>query len=90
MFVSKKLTYQSCSEEMTETYVEIDNLNPMVPWQNYKKEKSIRRKCSSDQEYTPLKLRTKTLEDLKKDDLSKRREVVDTYSQKYENKRIDN
>lgn len=91
IYVPKQTDYEWCLEESEEAYLEIDNINPVIPWQRFhQKEKIVRRKCYSDRKYIPLKLRTKTLQDLKKDDFSKEREMTDASLEKFENKRIDN
>lgn len=91
IYVPKQNDYEWCSEETDEAYLEIENINPVIPWQRfYQKEKIVHRKCYSDRKYVPLKSRTKTLQDLKKDEFSKRREMTETYVEKFENKRIDN
>ena len=54
------------------------------------KREAIQRKCYSEQTYVPLKARTKTMADLKKDDVSKRREITEDYSQQNKKKRINN
>ena len=90
IYVPQKTEHESCSEHMTEAYLdlEIENINPTIPWQKmYRKTESLQRKCYSDRKYVPLKARTKTMADLKKDDVSKRREITDGYSQEYEKKR---
>jgi hypothetical protein len=90
IYVPQKTEYESCSEQMTEAYLEIENINPTIPWQKmYRKTESVQRKCYSDRKYVPLKARTKTMADLQKDDVSKRREITDGYSQQYEKKRQD-
>lgn len=87
IYVPQKTEYESCSE----VYLEVENINPTIPWQQmYRKTEIVQRKCYSDRKYVPLKARTKTMEDLKKDDVSKRREITEGYSQQYEKKRIKN
>ena len=56
----------------------------------YRKKGAVQRKCYSDRKYVPLKARTKTLADLKKDDVSKRKEITEDSLQQYEKKRIKN
>jgi hypothetical protein len=56
----------------------------------YRKTPIVHRKCYSDRKYVPLEARTKTMVDLKKDDVSKRREITEGYSKQYEKKRIKN
>jgi hypothetical protein len=91
IYVPQKTEYESCSEQITEEYLEVENTNPTIPWQRmYRKTAIVRRKCYSDRKYVPLKARTKTLADLKKDDVSKRREITEDYSKQYEKKRIEN
>ena len=72
-------------------YLEVENINLTIPWQQMsRKTEIVQRKCYSDRKYVPLKARTKTMADLKKDDVSKRREITEDYSQQYEKKRIKN
>lgn len=80
IYVPQKVKYDVCSEEMTEAYLEIENVNPVIPW---KKDttKLVRRQCSSDKTYGPLKARTKTISDLEKDEVSKLKGATDLYLQ---------
>lgn len=52
----------------------------------YRKTEAVQRKCYSDRKYVPLKAGTKTMAYLKKDDISKRKEITEGYSQQYEKK----
>ncbi len=91
IYVPQETEYESCSEQITDVYLEVENTNPIIPWQKmYRKQEIVQRKCYSDRKYVPLKARTKTMEDLKKDDVSKRKEITEGYSQQYEKKRINN
>lgn len=91
IYVSQETEYESCVEELTEVDVEVENINPTIPWQKtYRKTEAIRRKCNLDRNYVPLKARTKTLADLKKDDIAKRTEITNQYLQQYEKKGIKN
>jgi hypothetical protein len=91
IYVPQETEYESCSEQITEEYLEVENTNPTIPWQRmYRKTAIVRRKCYSNRKYVPLKARTKTMADLKKDDVSKRREITEGYSKQYEKKRINN
>lgn len=88
IYVPHETKYESCSEQITEAYLKVENINPIIPWQQmYRDKKMIQRKCCSDRKYVPLKARTKTMEDLKKDDVSKRRKITEDYLQQYEKKR---
>ena len=91
IYVPQETEYKSCSEQITEVYLEVENINPTIPWQQMsRKTEIIQRKCYSDRKYVPLKTRTKTMKDLKKYDVSKRRQITENYSQQYEKKRIKN
>ena len=91
IYVPQETGYEACSEQITEVYLEVENINPTIPWQQiYRKAEAVQRNCYSDRKYVPLKARTKTMEDLKKDDVSKRREITEGYSKQYEKKRIKN
>ena len=91
IYVPQETEYESCSEQITDVYLEVENINPIIPWQKmYRKQEIVQRKCYSDRKYVPLKARTKTMEDLKKEDVSKRKEITEGYSQQYEKKRINN
>lgn len=85
--VAQETEYEACSEQITEVYLEVENINPTIPCQQmYRKTEAVQRKCYSDRKYVPLKARTKTMADLKKDDISKRKEITQGYSQQYEKK----
>ena len=91
IYVPQETEYKSCSEEITEVYFEVENINPTIPWrQIYRKTENVQCKYYSDRKYVPLKARTKTMEDIKKDEVSKRREITEGYLQQYEKKRIKN
>jgi hypothetical protein len=71
IYIPQETEYESCSEQITEEYVEVENINPTIPWQQMsRKTETVRRKCYSDRKYVPLQARTKTIDDLKKDDVS--------------------
>jgi hypothetical protein len=87
IYVPQETGKESCSEQITEEYLEVENINPTIPWQRiYRKTPIVQRKCYSDRKYVPLKARTKTMADLKKDDVS----ITEGYSKQYEKKRIKN
>ena len=91
IFVTQETDYKDCYEELTDVYVEVENLNPTIPWyKKYEKTEAVQRKCHSNKKYVPLKARTKTLSDLKKDDVSKRKEIAYKYLEQSEKKRIKN
>lgn len=49
IYVPQNTEYESCSDQMTESYLEIENTNPTIPWQKiYRKVESVQRKCYSD------------------------------------------
>ena len=89
IYVPQETEYESCVEKVTEVDVEVENINPLIPWQKtYRKTEAISRKCYTDRNYVPLKARTKTLADLKKDDVAKQTEMTNEYLQQYEKKPI--
>jgi len=74
----------SCSSEYKNepvTEVEKSNLRPVKT----EPQTQIRRKC--EREYVPLKARTKTLADLKRDDSTENREKAAPYIKRYEERR---
>ena len=82
IFVTQETDYKDCYEELTDVYVEVENLNPTIPWyKKYEKTEAVQRKCHSNKKYVPLKARTKTLSDLEKDDVSKRKEIAQRCSE---------
>ena len=90
IYIPQQTEYEFCSEKIEEIYLDIDNINPIIPWQKfYRKTPAISRKCYSDRKYIPLEARTKTMEDLK-DEVSTRKELAEEYSHQYEQNRVKN
>ena len=67
--------------------LEVDTPNPIIPWQKMsQKTPMVQRKCSSNRKYVPLKARTKTMDDLKQDEVSKQKEITEKYLKQYQTK----
>lgn len=73
---------QVCYSELE---VEKAPLNPFKT--RTEKPPVLKRKCYTERDYVPLELRTKTLSDLKKDDISKDRAKAAPYIKRYEARR---
>ena len=55
--VAQETEYEACSEQITEVYLEVENINPTIPCQQmYRKTEAVQRKCYSDRKYVPLKV----------------------------------
>jgi hypothetical protein len=71
----------SCSSEYRQVEVKELNIRPVET----EPQTRIHRKC--ERQYVPLRERTKTLDDLKKEDLTENREKAAPYIKRYEDRR---
>lgn len=68
-----------------------EQIIPVSPsWPHRKPRLIVDSKCSSKIKHVPLSARTKTMDDLKKDEVSIRKDLTEVHLKRYERKRIRN